>query len=298
MGRMAPTTTQPFPVDDREDPTDPNPRRWAILAVLCTSLLLVMLGNTALNLALPSLASALGFSSAAQQWVVDSYSLVFAGLLFTTSSRGDRFGRKGVMQVGLVVFTLATGFAAFVATSGAGLIAARAVMGLAGAMIMPSTLSILTNVFPAGERARAIAIWTAVSGGGAAIGMMISGFMLEHWSWHSVFLLNLPVAAIALIAGMVLVPTSRDPEHPKLDFLGAALSTAGIATVVYGLIEAPTHGWTSAGTLGVLAVGLALVGAFAAWELHTASPMLDVRLLRRPTFGVSSLALTLVFFTL
>src|SRR6195256_5494002 len=174
MGRMAPTTTQPFPVDDLEAAPSANPRRWAILAVLCTSLLLVMLGNTALNLALPSIAADLGLSSSAQQWVVDSYSLVFAGLLFTTSSLGDRFGRKGVMQAGLVMFTLATAFAAFLTTSGGGLIAARAVMGLAGAMIMPSTLSILTNVFPAGERARAIAIWTAVSGGGAAIGMMIS----------------------------------------------------------------------------------------------------------------------------
>ena len=165
-------------------------------------------------------------------------------------------------------------------------------------MIMPSTLSILTNVFPAGERARAIAIWTAVSGGGAAIGMMISGFMLEHWSWHSVFLLNLPVAAVALIAGMFLIPTSRDPEHPRIDILGAALSTAGIATIVYGLIEAPTRGWASTGTLGLLLGGLALVGVFVAWELRTSSPMLDVRLFRQATFGISSLALTLVFFTL
>src|SRR5882672_4643940 len=139
---MAPTTTQPLPLDDRDSVATPadNPRRWAVLAVLCTSLLLVMLGNTALNLALPNIAADLGLSSSAQQWVVDSYSLVFAGLLFTTSSLGDRFGRKGVMQVGLVVFALASGFAAFVATSGAGLLAARAVMGLAGAMIMPSTL--------------------------------------------------------------------------------------------------------------------------------------------------------------
>jgi EmrB/QacA subfamily drug resistance transporter len=293
----ATTTSPPLPADDLLDPAV-NPRRWAILAVLCTSLLLVMLGNTALNLALPNIASDLGLSSAAQQWVVDSYSLVFAGLLFTTSSLGDRFGRKGVMQAGLVMFTLATAFAAFFTTSGGGLIAARAVMGLAGAMIMPSTLSILTNVFPAGERARAIAIWTAVSGGGAAIGMMISGFMLEHWSWHSVFLLNLPVAAVALVAGMILIPTSRDPEHPKLDFLGAALSTAGIATVVYGLIEAPTRGWTSTTTLGFLITGVALVGLFVAWELRASSPMLDIRLFRQATFGVSSLAITLVFFTL
>src|SRR3981081_2809606 len=294
MASTTTSTTSPRPNHAVDETPSANPRRWAILAVLCTSLLLVMLGNTALNLALPSIAADLGLSSSAQQWVVAAYSLVFAGLLFTTSSLGDRFGRKGVMQAGLVLFTLATAFAAFLTTSGGGLIAARAVMGLAGAMIMPSTLSILTNVFPAGERARAIAIWTAVSGGGAAIGMMISGFMLEHWSWHSVFLLNLPVAAVAMVAGMVLIPTSRDPEQPRLDFLGAALSTAGIATVVYGLIEAPTHGWTSSTTLGVLAVGVAVVTG----DLRASSPMLDSRLLRRPSFGVSSLALTLVFFTL
>jgi len=163
---------------------------------------------------------------------------------------------------------------------------------------MPSTLSILTTVFPADERARAMAVWPAVSGGGAAIGMMVSGFMLEHWSWHSVFLLNLPVAAVALVAGMVLIPTSRDPEQPKLDFVGAGLSTAGIATIVYGLIEAPTHGWASTGTLGYLIGGITLVGGFIAWELRTSSPMLDVRLFRRATFGISSLALTLVFFAL
>ncbi|MEY2588503.1 MAG: hypothetical protein QOJ67_487, partial [Acidimicrobiaceae bacterium] len=150
MGGMASTTHPPLPANDLDDAPAQNPRRWAILAVLCTSLLLVMLGNTALNLALPNIAADLGLSSSAQQWVVDSYSLVFAGLLFTTSSLGDRFGRKGVMQAGLIMFTLATGFAAFFTTSGGGLIAARAVMGLGGAMIMPSTLSILTNVFPAG----------------------------------------------------------------------------------------------------------------------------------------------------
>src|ERR1700730_1325595 len=184
---MAPTTSL-LPAGDLDDELNANPRRWAILAVLCTRLLLLMLGDTALTLALPKIAADLGLSSSAQQWVVDSYSLVFAGLLFTTSSLGDRFGRKGVMQAGLILFALATGFAAFFTTSGAGLIGARALMGLGGARLMPSTLSILTTVFPAQERGRAIAIWTAVSGGGAAIGMMISGYLLQNWSWHSVFL--------------------------------------------------------------------------------------------------------------
>src|ERR1044072_1819974 len=187
-----------------------HPRRWVILGVLCTSLLLVMQGNTALNLALPKIAGDIGLSSSAMQWVVDIYSLVFAGLLFTTSSVGDRFGRKGVMQAGLALFGLASGYAAFGADSAAGLIAARAVMGLAGAMIMPTTLSILTNVFPAHERPKAIAVWGGIAGGGAALGMILNGFILEHFSWHSVFVINLPLAIGALAVGMVLVATSTD----------------------------------------------------------------------------------------
>ena len=275
-----------------------HPRRWIILGVLCTSLLLVMQGNTALNLALPNIAGDIGLSSAAMQWVVDIYSLVFAGLLFTTSSLGDRFGRKGVMQAGLALFGLASGYAAFGADSPGALIAARAVMGLAGAMIMPSTLSILTNVFPAHERPKAIAVWAGIAGGGAAVGMILNGFILEHFSWHSVFVINLPLAVGALVAGAALVPTSRDPHGARIDILGAVLSTAGISTLVYGLIEAPTHGWLSGETLAFLGGGLVTLGLFVAWQLKTAAPMLDVRLFRNRAFGVSSLALTLVFFAL
>src|SRR5437763_5275770 len=211
-----------------------HPRRWVILGVLCTSLLLVMQGNTALNLALPKIAGDIGLSSSAMQWVVDAYSLVFAGLLFTTSTVGDRFGRKGVMQLGLVLFGLASGYAAFFAASATALIAARGVMGLAGAMIMPSTLSILTNVFPAHERPKAIAVWSGIAGGGAALGMILNGFILEHFSWHSVFVINLPLAIAALAVGMVLVPTSKDPKGGRIDLLGAVLSTAGISSLVYG----------------------------------------------------------------
>src|SRR5581483_5590478 len=287
-----------------------HPRRWIILGVLCTSLLLVMQGNTALNLALPKIAESIGLSQSAMQWIVDAYSLVFAGLLFTTSTVGDRFGRKGVMQAGLVLFGLASGYAAFGTQTASGLIAARAVMGLAGAMIMPSTLSILTNVFPASERAKAIAVWAGIAGGGAAVGMILNGFILEHFSWQSVFVLNLPLAFGALVAGFVLVPTSKDqslaahaaavggtppvpPGGGRIDLLGAVLSTAGVGSLVYGLIEAPAKGWVSASTLGWLAAGLVALGLFVAWQLRTDEPMLDVRLFRKPAFGVSSLTLTL-----
>src|SRR5438874_11257980 len=240
-----------------------HPRRWVILGVLCTSLLLVMQGNTALNLALPKIADSIGLSSSAMQWVVDAYSLVFAGLLFTTSSLGDRFGRKGVMQTGLVLFGLATGYAAFGAHTAGALIGARAVMGLAGAMIMPSTLSILINVFPVSERPKAIAVWSGIAGGGAALGMILNGFVLEHFSWHSVFVLNLPLAAGALAVGALIVPTSKDPGGGRIDLLGVVLFTAGIASLIYALIEAPANGWLSGSTLAYLAAGLAALGLFA-----------------------------------
>ncbi|HEV7864567.1 MAG TPA: MFS transporter, partial [Acidimicrobiia bacterium] len=198
-----------------------HPRRWVILGVLCTSLLLVMQGNTALNLALPKIAGDIGLSSSAMQWVVDAYSLVFAGLLFTTSTIGDRFGRKGVMQGGLVLFGLASGYAAFGAHSAGALIGARSVMGLAGAMIMPSTLSILMNVFPASERPKAIAVWSGIAGGGAALGMILNGFVLEHFAWPVVFVINLPLALGALAVGALIVPTSKDPKGGRIDVLGA-----------------------------------------------------------------------------
>ena len=280
--------------------TDPeaHPRRWVILGVLCTSLLLVMQGNTALNLALPKIANDIGLSSSAMQWVVDAYSLVFAGLLFTTSTVGDRFGRKGVMQTGLLLFGLASGYAAFFAGTAGALIAARGVMGLAGAMIMPSTLSILTNVFPAHERAKAIAVWSGIAGGGAALGMLLNGFILEHFAWHAVFVVNLPLALGAVAVGSAIIPTSKDPNGGRVDLLGAVLSTAGVSSLVYGLIEAPAHGWLSGETIAFGLGGLVALGLFVLWQLRTSEPMLDVRLFRKPAFGVSSLTLTLVFFAL
>ena len=277
---------------------DAHPRRWVVLGVLCTSLLLVMQGNTALNLALPKIANDIGLSSSAMQWVVDAYSLVFAGLLFTTSTVGDRFGRKGVMQTGLLLFGLASGYAAFFAGTAGALIAARGVMGLAGAMIMPSTLSILTNVFPAHERAKAIAVWSGIAGGGAALGMILNGFILEHFAWHAVFVVNLPLALGAVAVGSAIIPTSKDPNGGRVDLLGAVLSTAGVSSLVYGLIEAPAHGWLSGETIAFGLGGLVALGLFVLWQLRTSEPMLDVRLFRKPAFGVSSLTLTLVFFAL
>ncbi len=272
-------------------------RRWWILAVLCTSLMIVIVGNTALNIALPSLARDLGASSSELQWMVDAYSLVFAGLLLTAGAIGDRFGRRGSLQVGLVVFLAGSVFAA---TGNAAwmVIVARIVMGVGGAFIMPATLSILTNVFPAHERAKAIAVWAGIAGAGAAIGPISSGFLLEHFWWGSVFLVNVPIIAVSLAAGLLLLPTSRDPDHGKLDPLGAALSMLALGSLVYAIIEAPDLGWGSGTSLAWFAGAAAALAAFFVWELRCANPMLDLHLFSDRRFGVASGGITLVFFAM
>ncbi len=203
-------------------------RRWKILTVLCTSLMVVMVGNTALNVALPTLARDLHASISELQWMVDAYGLVFAGLLLTAGTIGDRYGRKGALQFGLAVFLSGSLFAAFM-DSATAIVAGRAVMGFGAAFVMPATLSILTNVFPPHERGKAIAIWAGISGGGAAIGPVASGFLLEHFSWGSIFLVNVPIIAVALVAGYILLPKSKDPDPGRLDPLGALLSIAGLS---------------------------------------------------------------------
>lgn len=279
-------------------PEEIHQRRWKTLVVLCLSLLIVMIGNTALNVALPSLARDLQASNAQLQWLVDAYSLVFAGMLFTMGAIGDRFGRKGILQIGLVLFASGSLYAAIAADTANQLIMARAVMGFAGAMIMPATLSILTNVFSAKERPKAVGIWAGISGAGVAFGPLLTGFILEHFSWHAVFLINAPMIVIALLAGVFLIPQTADPDHTNLDPAGALLSIVGLVAVVYAIIEAPHNGWLSLHTLGLSAIGLLALTAFAWWELRAKHPMLDVRLLKKPAFGVSALVLTLVFFAL
>jgi EmrB/QacA subfamily drug resistance transporter len=272
-------------------------RRWKILAVLCTSLMIVIIGNTALNVAIPTLARELDASTTDLQWMVDAYALVFAGMLFTAGTIGDRFGRKGALQAGLALFLAGTLLAA-TGGSSTTVIVARAIMGLAAAFVMPSTLSILTNVFPARERARAIAVWAGIAGGGAAIGPIASGFLLEHYFWGAVFLVNVPVIIGALAVGHFLVPTSRDPEQPPLDIPGALLSIVGLSTLVYGIIEAPHHGWVSSTTLGTFAAAIVVLTLFVWRELRTPHPMLNLRFFRDRRFSVASGGMTLIFFAM
>jgi EmrB/QacA subfamily drug resistance transporter len=279
-------------------PPDVFHRRWAILGVLCTSLMIIVIGNTSLNVALPKMSEALGLTNSQQQWVVDAYSLIFAGMLFTAGTLGDRFGRKGFMQAGIVLFGAASAYASFVANSAAGVIASRAVMGIGGALVMPATLSILVNSFPSNERAKAIGIWSGIAGGGAALGLVLGGWLVEHFWWGSAFAINVPVAVIALVLGARIVPTSKDRHPSKLDPAGAVLSMAGLGVFVYGLIEAPMWGWGSAKSLGVIGAGIALLAVFVMWELRNSSPMLDMRLFKDRRFGVSSIGMTLVFLTM
>ena len=273
-------------------------QRWKTLGVLCLALLIIIMGNTSLNVAIPVLSEQLAATNSQLQWMVDAYSLVFAGLLFTAGNIGDRYGRKGILQAGLALFGVATAFAAVVADTAQEVIGARVVMGVAGAMVMPATLSIITNIFPKEERAKAVATWAGISGSGAAIGPLLSGFVLEHWSWNAVFAVNIPFIVVALAAGRFLIPRTPSDHHAPLDLLGAVLSSVGIATIVYAIIEGPTQGWLSPQTMLLAGVGLMVMAVFVAWELRTANPMLDVRLFRIGAFGVSSLALTLVFFSL
>ena len=273
-------------------------RRWWTLLVLSLALVVISLDNTVLNVAMPTLAEDLDATSGQLQWIVDSYVLVFAGLLLSAGALGDRFGRRRGLQVGLGVFLFGS-VAAALSTSPEMLIASRAVMGIGGAFIMPSTLSVLTNVFPAEERPKAIGIWAAVSGLGIAIGPVVGGFLIEHFSWGSVFMINVPIALAALVLSVWLVPESRDPKAPKLDLFGAALSIAGIVTLVWGIIEAGgERGWGDPAVLSSFGLSAALLAAFAVWELHAPQPMLNVRLFRDRSFTASSASIGMVFFAL
>ncbi len=280
------------------DAATAHQRRWWTLGVLCVSLLVIGLDNTILNVALPTLVEDLHATASQQQWIVDAYTLVFASLLLTAGMLGDKFGRRGALTAGLAVFGVGSAVAAFSGSAGA-LIGARAFMGVGGALIMPATLSILTNVFTdPGERARAIGIWAGVSGLGIAIGPTTGGWLLEHFWWGSVFLINLPVVALGLIAGRFLIPTSKDPHSPRLDPFGTIMSATGLFALLYAIIEGPSRGWTDTTVVGGFLVGLAVLVAFVAWELRTDHPILDVRLFGNPRFSGASLAITLVFFAL
>ena len=272
-------------------------QRWWILGVLCLSLLVIIVDNSILNVALPRLQEDLNATFSQLQWMVDSYTLVFACLLLTAGSLGDRFGRKGALQLGMVIFGSGSLLSAF-ATTPEHLIATRALMGIGGAFIMPSTLSLITNVFPPEERGRAISYWAAIAGIGVALGPVSGGLLLERFYWGSIFLVNLPIVAVALVAGGFLLPKSRDPAHPRLDLVGAALSITGLLALVYGIIDGPLQGWGSARIVGAFVIAAVLLGAFAYWESHSDHPMLNLEFFKNPRFSAASSGLMLIFFAM
>ncbi|MBF6082120.1 MFS transporter [Nocardia cyriacigeorgica] len=272
--------------------------RFLALAVICLAELLVVLDNTIVNVALPSIGVELSTGVSGLQWVVDAYTLTFAGLLLAFGNLGDRYGRRRVMMIGLAGVG-AMSVAGALSTSLDGVIAARAAMGVFAAAVFPATLALVINIFTdRRERALAIAAWTAMAGFAIAIGPISGGWLLEHFSWHSVFWINLPVALVALIATVLWVPESRSSEVGRLDLVGIALSIAGITLLVWAIIEAPHYGWLSATTLTAGAAGLALLAAFIGWELRTRAPILDMRLFRNRRFSLPALAIAVGYFSM
>jgi EmrB/QacA subfamily drug resistance transporter len=274
-----------------------SPRRWWALVAIVLSILTIGFDTTILNVALPTLATDLHAGTGEMQWLVDAYVLVFAGLLLPMGALGDRYGRRRLLLIGLALFAGASAVAVFASSAGQ-VIAARAVMGIGAAILTPITLAVLPVLFEPHERGKAIAITTMGMGLGLPLGPIIGGYLLEHFWWGSIFVINVPVAVIAIIAVALLIPESRAAAPRPADIPGGVLSTAGLVLLVYGTIEAPTRGWTSAPVLGALALGAALLVAFVLVERRRAAPMIDLRLFRRPRFAWGTAAGTIASFAL
>ena len=271
-----------------------HPRCWVILGILNLSLVLIVAGVSSLNLAIPSIQRALNATAAELVWINAAYALVFAGLLLPAGALGDRYGRKGALIAGLGIF-IASALAATFSEDPSQLIALRGLMGVGAAMTMPATLSIITVVFPADERTKAIAIWSGFAGAGAAIGILASGILLKFYWWGSVFLVNVPIAVLAIVLVIRVVPTSKDEAERPLDPAGSLLSIAGLVALVYGLIQGPEFGWSDG---AVIAAFVASVVFFVGWvlvELRQRDPLLDPRLFRIRRFSVGSFAVTASF---
>jgi EmrB/QacA subfamily drug resistance transporter len=271
-------------------------QRWKALLFIGISVLVISLDNTILNVALPSISRQLGASASALQWIVDAYILVFASLLLTMGAIGDRIGRKRTLQAGLMLFGLGS-LAAALAPSTATLIAARAFLGIGGAAILPGTLSIIAATFrDQHERAKAIGIWSAVFGLGVGLGPLIGGWLLTRFAWSTVFYVNLPVVAIALLGGQAFIAESRDATTRRLDIPGVLLSIPGLFALLYGIIAAGSVGWTHPSVLLPFGAAAALLGVFAVWERRTPNAMLPLRFFANRSFGGTNLALVLIMF--
>ncbi len=273
-------------------------RRWWILGVLAISVFLVVVDNLIINVALPTLQRELDATTTSLQWIVDSYALVFAGLLLAGGGLGDRFGRKGALQIGLVLFAVFSVMGGFADTSGE-LIVWRGAMGIGAALVFPATLAIITNLFidPI-ERAKAIGIWSAVSGMAVAFGPVAGGFLLEHFWWGSVFLVNVPIVIIALTAGAFLLPKSRDENPHSIDYVGFLLSVVAIGSLVFTVIESPVWGWGSSTSYLGFAISAAALAGFVLYESRVEHPLLDVRVFRNARVSAAAGSISIAFFCL
>ncbi len=272
-------------------------RRWWALGALVLSILTIGLDATILNVALPTLATSVHATNSQLQWIVDAYVLVFAGLLLPAGALGDRYGRKRLMLVSLLLFGGSSALAAFTTDPGQ-LIAARAVMGVGAAILMPISMALLPVLFGEAERGKAIAFATMGMGLGIPLGPLVGGYLLAHFWWGSIFLINVPVVAVALVAVALLVPESRDPAARPVDLLGGVLSTIGLVTLVYGIIEAPGRGWRDGVVLGSTGAGVVFLTGFVLWQRRAPYPMIDLNLFRTARFLWGSVAATLASFAL
>jgi DHA2 family multidrug resistance protein-like MFS transporter len=274
-------------------------RRWIILSVIIIGLLAIVIDNTVLNVALKTIAEprgGLGASQSQLEWAINSYTLVFAGLLFTFGVIGDKIGRKRMLMIGLAMFGIASLLSAY-SRSPEQLIFARAAMGLGGAAVMPQTLSIISNVFEPQERAKAIGLWAMAVGIGVATGPVLGGILLDHFWWGSVFLINVPVTLVGAIAAAVLIPESNNKGASRIDYVGVVLSIVGLVLLVFGIVQGGDgNPWVSFGVLGPIVGGLAVLGLFAWWEARIEHPSLDVKLFKDRRLSASVGALALVFF--
>ncbi|WP_033822095.1 MFS transporter [Kitasatospora sp. MBT63] len=279
-------------------PHRPAPRRSLALASVCLAAFAINLDTTIVNVALPDLGRQLNATTRDLQWIVDGYNLAFAALVLTAGSLGDRFGRRPALLAGLAGFAVTSTVGA-VAGSSQALIAVRFAMGACAAVIFPTTLSVITNCYPQrGERAKAVGLWGAVTGLGVAIGPVVGGLLLAHFTWPSVFLALVPVALIALAASWLWVPESRDPSNARLDPPGLLTASAAVGLLVYTIIEAPNRGWSAPATLAGFTGAAALAVLFVVIERGRRHPMVDVALFRTPAFSAASAAVTVAFFAL
>jgi EmrB/QacA subfamily drug resistance transporter len=276
-------TTSPQEQTLAQGPPGAHPQRWLILGVICLAQLTVLLDNTVLNVAIPSLTRELHASTSDIQWVISAYSLVQSGLLLTAGSAADRYGRRKMLAAGLVLFGVGSLVAGLAGSTGQ-LIAARAGMGIGGALLMTTTLAVVVQIFDDTERVKAIGLWATVNSLGFAVGPLLGGVMLDHFWWGAIFLVNIPVAVIGLVAVLALVPESKNPQGDRPDLLGALLSTIGMTGVVYAIISGPDDGWTAASTLTSAVIGVVVMAGFVVWELRIPHPMLDMHFFRNQKF--------------